>query len=464
MFSRFIITITIVLFSFVYSSTAQILFFDDFNVTNGGGDINYQYEVRQSGAWAPIQWWSLNQRTYVTNAGDRAGLLYVDTMEQAQYFAPTTNFSVNNCLIEYKICRKLLGRYLRFCFDFIPQATSDSDIAGFMQFNGDSIVNVFRKKNNTNAWESSGLQGSTSNGELAFYTNNVVRVVLSGVKSDEPKTALFIDGKAYMTGIITNSAGLKYYKFIFTHQGEYRPFINGSNYFTFFHASPRPAQTNYAQADIDYVKVETVDDVAGFEMEQWTGTNDFLYDDTGSVSTNDIIAVNLLGDEVVINGITFADGHENPGGYGYYGDNWQMYIASSGDFQTHDSEKFSGDDATTNLMKGFIYKDRNAIALTISDLTPGQRYRIIYYGTAWEDGSRKADIAASDGAIITNLNLDAYGVGPGVRLSHEYIAPDNGVFTLAMNGWHWYAFMNYPIPEPTMIIFLILLCFFRKIK
>ena len=439
-----------------FNVISNLVFYDSFDVENGGGDINYQYELRQKGDWAPIEWWSYRNKTTVTNAGTLKGKLHVDSITEGQLFGPQKNFSLNNCSIEYKVFRNIVERYVRICIDYIPQAHIDSETACFFGLNGPENVMFYTKNDNTNSWKNSSYQINKSYDEL---TNNCheVKLVLSDTQTAEPKTALFINNKAYPVGIniFTNSgAEVKVYNFTYKHHGNFRPFIGGTNYIHFLHASPKNGLK--AQADIDDFKITVPEKSQSFIFQNWTN------DATIPMETynSNILAVNLNGNETLINGVTFSSSSSTEN------DDWSLYTASGQPLQKYDdaSSKIKVSGAATNLMLNFFYRDNDSMALTIKNLIPNEKYRFILYGMGWENGERETYFTTSDGTIITNFNIDEFGMGNGVAITYDYIADSNGIFTISsspvkQSSWHWYAFMNINmqnIPEPVCLPLLMI--------
>ena len=114
--TNFFSLLAVVAFILLQTSRADIIFSDNFNITDGGGDINYQIgaEGRQSGSITPldyVHWFSTNiVYTLVTNAGPTAGKLeyYAGDVLGDPYgtFSPNHNFTESGDFsIEYEIER-----------------------------------------------------------------------------------------------------------------------------------------------------------------------------------------------------------------------------------------------------------------------------------------------------------------------------------------------------------------------
>ena len=170
-------------------------------------------------------------------------------------------------------------------------------------------------------------------------------------------------------------------------------------------------------------------------------------------------AVNLNGPDVTINGVLFASGTN-----GANWANWDMYRASQIALQTYNfsSSAANVSGAGTNLLLNFFhYPSTDSGAVIIDGLTADMDYIFTIYGMGFDtSGDRASYFATSDGAAITNLAINQFGQHNGIRVTHRFTAPANGIYTVSAtpidNPWHWYAFSNEPIPEPALFGLIIL--------
>ena len=407
-FTTFLTIVTVM--GFICSANAAVQFLDNFNVIDGGGDLNYQYDTRQTGPLAPNQWHDLAGTVTVTNEGPNAGKAYVDLDTTRPNFGLDDNIALENFAISFILKRSESLSYFRFyCWDDSAGARSN-----FVQFAGIDTIGIGEDHT-----------GFLVNRSYPEFTDPIeTKVVVSRVDANTVRSALFVNNKA----ITMNDDPFN----VFTLESE-RPTPN--NYVDFYGRN---------QAGV-YV---TLDDLTvttpqyGFDVHSWTNDSD-----SGITSSKTYThAVNLAGTQTVINGVTFADSTVTNGS------DWEIYTASTNPLQLHTNNcsQINLTGASTNLLLNFFYHDNDSTAVTIDGLTAGNDYIFTIYGMGWENGSRISAFASSDGAIITNIALDTYGQGNGIIVSHKYIAPSNGVFTLSTtqisSSWHWYAFSNEAAP------------------
>jgi len=400
----------ITVLNFVCSANATVQFIDNFNVTDGGGDLNYQYDSRQTGPLAPISWHDSANNVTVTNLGPNAGKAYIDIDTTRPNFGLDNNIGLNDFSISLMFNRSAAISYFRFyCWNDAVGARSD-----FVQFSGTDTIGTGN--------DSTGFLINRSYPEFTYPIET--KVVVSRVDANTVRSALFINNKA----IPMND--------------------NPLNVFTL--ESTRPTPDNYVDfygRDNPGINI-TLDDFTvttpqfGFDVSVWTNDSD------SGISSSKIYShtVNLAGTQTVINGVTFADGTATNGS------DWEIYTASRNSIQFHENNpsQINVTGESTNLLMNFSYRDSDSTAVTIDGLTAGVDYIFTIYGMGFDPAGRVSAFASSDGAIITNISCDTYGQGNGLIVSHRFIAPSNGVFTVSTTqisgSWHWYAFSNEEAP------------------
>jgi len=408
-FTTFLTIITAL--SFVCSANATVQFVDNFNVTDGGGDLNYQYDSRQTGSLAPIVWYDSAHLVTVTNEGPNAGKAFMDINSTRPNFGLNDNIGLNDFAISLIFNRSDSISYFRFyCWNDSEGVRSD-----FVQFSGTNTIGV----------------GNDSTGFLvnriySEFTDPIeTKIVVSRVDANSVRSALFINNKA-----ITMDDD---------------PF----NKFTI--ESTRPTPNNYVafygrnnpgvNLTLDDLTVTTP--LSDFDVSAWTDDNDSGINSSKTYTHT----VNLAGTQAVINGVTFADGTATNGS------DWEIYLASTNPLQLHDNSpsQINLTGVSTNLLLNFFYRDNDSTALTIDGLTAGVDYIFTIYGMGFDPAGRISAFASSCGAIITNISCDTYGQGNGIIVSLRFVAPSNGVFTVSTTqisgSWHWYAFSNELAPS-----------------
>ena len=104
------ITLTVLaVFVLAVSANATTYFSDNYTVTNGGGEVDYQYNngIRQSGTLAPANYhsdviWDTSHHAFVTNAGTDAGQCNI----HPGGFSPIVDLiGSGNCVIEFNMTR-----------------------------------------------------------------------------------------------------------------------------------------------------------------------------------------------------------------------------------------------------------------------------------------------------------------------------------------------------------------------
>jgi len=301
--------------------------------------------------------------------------------------------------------------------------------------NGHQSFFAFNSIDSIQFWEGDWLCNN-SYPELAGNPHTV-KVVVSGANTESPKSALFIDNKAYpLTSLTYSNVAC----FTYSHR---RTFVN--NYVSFLnrHASPQ-----ISTSDIDDFQINTpeLDSATSTYTVEWNNDTD------SGISTNKIYThvVNLYGNDVTVNGVTFV-GSTNAGS------NFELYTASPG---THPlpaarSGILVTGNAANLLSEMYANGTSEGLALTLTGLTPNQEYILSLYAMASARGIRESNIAASDGAVISVVNQDQRAEGNGIILKQRFVAEDDGSFTVSatpIDGtWQWFAFSNEIYDEPGIV-------------
>jgi len=170
-------------------------------------------------------------------------------------------------------------------------------------------------------------------------------------------------------------------------------------------------------------------------------------------------AVNIgyVGD-VVINGVTFTG---SGSGSAQNGTDWALLNysnESSLGIETEDNSSISG--AGSNLVSDCAYSVVNS-TLILSNLVAGGDYTLTLFNNASSASALNTYIIPSDSEAA--VNVVNQNQSQGTLFKYDYLAPENGVFTMTFNNtngfsgasgnWRLYAFSNeITIPECSLFI------------
>ncbi|RLD09472.1 MAG: hypothetical protein DRI44_08405 [Chlamydiae bacterium] len=423
----------------VSTVNAAILFDDTFTVA-GGGDINFEYNAagRQFGTAVPLSYNQPEVGFTVTNVGQNAGKANVITGPgQVRYLNLNHNFiESGNFSVEYELTRL---------------NNPNSPYWGSMAIGTDGVYQYPHQGANgleIRLWNH-GYMWVSLNGErildmqypeLTVSSNRTLKLKLIVSQPDfrgsgDAHIAMFINDKAYPMRI---AAGTNIYTI--TNPGGFT-----NNYLNFIVAE--------TDANIDNLKVMTLPGNT-IATKLFTGdadsgiTNSKFY--THSVNLADTA-------DVIINGQTFIGAGTNS----MSGSNWELRTANAqplGNLPIHENYGIypnvtpASRDILTNVLYSTSYI--NGGALTLTGLTPGQQYILTLYSMAFDaEGGRRSYIATSDGSAITDIDQDEFGQFSGQLLTCNYIANDNGIFSISTTpiteSWGFYAFSNELSPPPS---------------
>ena len=178
------LALTVIAFiAFAISANAAITFEDNFTVTTGGGDINYEYNngVRQSGSAAPMEYavWSdvPTALPYVTNAGPTADELYMPSDGSGwgnhSRWSPNYNFTESGDFSVEVVFNRTGGsswKALNICKDNVLGSIFDGPGMTFMLLasGGYNIID--------GGLNQEGVTGGFVFAELAYAVNPVLKV------------------------------------------------------------------------------------------------------------------------------------------------------------------------------------------------------------------------------------------------------------------------------------------------
>ena len=432
-------------------STQKIMsatvFYDTFDVTTGGGDVNYDYDAagRQSGSTAPLAYNTANGPVTVTNAGPHAGKAHFNATTIPSYLNPIHNFTESgNFSISFDLTR------------FIGVTTTEWTTCSFgtdgaWKFPHETATAlgfevIFFQHGWYQVFKPGTIIGNFYYPELHVLSNQTLNIefVVSQTgfpPTSDAKVAMFINGKPYPLVNVENPPGSNTY--VATYFGGFtNNFIN----FITLHSST---------ADLDNFKITTPDN--SISTAAWTSDSNSGISDTKLYTHK----VNLADDtNITINGVEFIGSTSNQ-----FGSNWEILTADKNPlggpldiFTFGKNPTIAGE--SINLVSNVFYSVGygNGGGIVLYGLTPGIPYKLTLFSTAFEGtGNRESYLATSAGGVITAIDQDEFGENNGQVLTYSYIAPENGTFAVSATPitepWGFYAFANEisPPPAPTDI-------------
>ncbi|MCK5852134.1 hypothetical protein KAH27_03805 [bacterium] len=437
LFKLFAISVIILLNS--TNIFSEIIWADDFNVTAGGGDVNYQAgDGRQSGYLAPIfyNWYEPAGTPVVTNEGPNAGQLFIPSTYPADLpVGPNHNFTESgNLCIETELIRIQDTEWAAFLIgkDGIPAQIWAGPGIGILSYpNGNYFI-----------WDHNKVTGGFYYAELDSSSNSALKVkmVMSQPSGFPPagdtKVALFINDRPYpVVKSLDPGFGVKA-KYLHTYSGGF------ANNFTGYQVL---GKNGVADCGINAANfIVSIPPDTTIKTSPWTGVSD-------SGITNSKFythAVNFNYDSaVIINGVTFERAPSNTA----KGLNWEFSTDANvpPTPQNGWGPAPNLDPECTALMTNFLYDAYTCGSITLSDLDPELEYIISLYGIGFESPTRgrPSYFITSDGNIFDPVDQDEFGQGNGQILTYQYKPSSDGIFSIStkssyQSNWIFYAFSN----------------------
>jgi len=431
----------------------NVLFFDNFTVDDGGGNINYFYSGRQSGELAPAPYYTWARSfdpTLVTNSGPTAGKLHIDyinsigSTNSEWVGGPNINFTnYADFAIEFKIIRLSTNESSRFCLSFgkdhVPASYWSGGGMSFELFgSGKCILYKENDQQIGQLWLLNELNAQASPEIKIKYVVSQQGFPPSG----DAQVALFINDIPYP----------------FASESFIYAYANGfsDNFISF--------EVWDGSFDVEYLKVTSPEGNI-FQMSHWTGDGDSGIS-TNKIYTHLIDCGNLTNTE--INGVTFIGT-----GLANAGSNWivkgsanDLYAFGMADLGLNPNLTGGSRQLTTNA----LYSLTADPAIALSGLVPGQEYILTLYNQGLS-GNQLSYVATSDGEAIKIIDQSVYGNSNGMLLTYRYRANEDGCFALSTTAtdydpWAVYAVSNEEIPEPFNLFIVIIgfgfLFYFKK--
>ena len=426
--------LVIVTFLFSQTSYAEIIFSDNFNITDGGGDINYQIDApgRQNGSVATLQYNAVGN-TLVTNSGPTAGKLVAKGAPSCT-FSPDQNFTDSgNFILEYEITRLGSGNWASVEFGHDGQNTAPWSPSGGMSIrfeeNGSYVVQ--------DGWPTA--TGQFNFAELSYASSPTLKVKIVVSQPGFPaigdaKIALFVNDKPYPMFWIEDRASYVYKRPGFT-----------NNYVSLLGF----------EIDLLYDNFKVSSPNSYYESKGWTNDADTSITNTKTYSH--AVRLGTNGD-VNVNGQIFTGA-----GTVITGSNWEIQYPYG--FTPIPVDTFTAWGGNPNidlngrsLVQYIIYDWISDSGISISGLTPGLKYAFtLYVYGIGPVTARNAYFASNAGGSIDLQDMNSFGINGGQLLTYNYIAPESGILSISTTAtnfaanaeWGWFAFSNELAPPDT---------------
>ena len=413
-----ILFITIFSLSFItpLNSFAEMVLKDTFNNVPGAVDVNVNITNanRQFGTLAPINY-LINHNT--PEIGESSANPDELTFVDSSGCGPNYDFTDSkNYTIEFDLI-KVPNAWLSFAYGKPGVSAPNTD---------DGFGIIFKPNGQYTFFDEKISQASYPYPALPCHF--VFSVSMDDTNS--ARTVIFANGTPLKLSIVATNG---------TNNGLIYSKINGiaNNIVSFLNLNQNDPNNT---AVIDNLRVNATQ--SKFQQYEWTD------DSNSQVSTSKVYthAVNLASeDDVVINGVTFTGSGTN----GYSGADWAVSDGMGYTkyyYATNIVPAITG--MGSNLVSSAFYNwTRLSEAVVISNLTPGKIYMMtLYCGVSNE--KRISFIAGSDSESKIELMNQNNFLGKGQLIKYNYVAPENGVFAMAITTvtnnpvWWLYAFSN----------------------
>ncbi len=425
------ITILLIALLFPQKNYAEVWISDNFNVTSGGGDLNYDnYGGRQSGTYAPLDYNISGNLPTVTNAGPFAGKCNMDGVGSTDPIPgswigfPDNFVDSHSYTVEYELDHYSGGPGQWFGMNIAKDiVTLPNDGVGMgLEFFNDGSYMFFVYTNTTANFPA---------GTLTYPIKIKVCIKQNGV-GDDALISMFVNGNAFPVETPFNKA-------VYTYPNGFT-----NNIMTWGALAP-------AQATMDNFILASAENTVT-EISSWTGDSD------SDINSDKIYthAINLnFGNNVTINDVSFEGV-----GTATAGENWMLRTAPGVSFDNTFMNNLGVDmnlsGNSFSLGTGAVYALTHCSTLTLTNLNPKNGYRLTLYGCGYDANSKVYLTALDGGGKSAEIGMAENGLGNGQKITYDYQPDADGVFSIAAssipgtttNEWYWFAFSNeILIPE-----------------
>ena len=412
------------------------IFVDTFNVS-GNGDVNHGYANpgRQHGNAAPLTY-KTSGTTETGNSSSHPGKL---TLGENSGCSPNHSFIENS---KFKIEFDAEPHNFDNSTDWLSCSFGKFDQSSFMPDSSGGIGAIFSANGNFGLYSSKTLVGISTN---VLPTSGKYHVLISSSAESFENPVLI--------SVFVNGIPVKIFEGFNKYYYEKSSGF-AENFLSFF---------NYNSAGNNSSLVDNL----SIKTAAWPFTISKWEDDTSSLIEAEkeyTHLVNLNGNDVTIEGQDFiGTGALTNDSFFGNGDpmitrtNWSIFSADGW------TSFRSGNEVPSNQISGSSYELSEfyifcggGFGLTISDLLPYSSNTLYLYSKAigQPDWGYDATFSSSYGNNITNINVDGYGMNFGSLVKCDYVADDNGIFTVAVTPndpnirYHISGFANEQIGVP----------------
>jgi len=398
----------------ITNPSQSTIFVDTFNVS-GNGDINLGYanSGRQYGDAAPLTY-KISGTTEAGNSSAHPGKLLLGKNSGC---SPNHSFTEKS---NFKIEFSAKPHNSDNSTDWLSCSFGKSDQNSFMPDSSGGMGTVFSADGLFKLFRSSSLVAVTSN---ALPVSGTYRVMICSSATDfENPVSL---------SVFVNGLPIKFFdsfnKYFYQASSGFE-----DNYISFYNYNS--VGNNASLIDNFSVKKSH----APASISKWTDDSTSLIEAEKEYTH----LVNLNGGDVTINGQDFIgtgaltnDSFFNNGDPMITRTNWTIFSSDGWtSFRTTDevaSNQISG--SSHQLSRYYIFCG-GGFGLTIADLLPYSSNTLYLYSKAigQPDWGYNATFASSYGNIITNINIDGYGMNFGSVVKCDYVADPYGKFTVAI--------------------------------
>jgi len=417
----FFVIITILTATFFSSQNicAEVWLSDNFNVTSGGGDLNYGIDSsRQSGSMSPYYYTMYQEFPTVTNVGPYAGKCNMATLAIGSWASIPEAFDSHSYTIEYELDHYSGGPDDWFGLDIGKDAP-------YFPYEGVGMGLEFFSDGSYKFFSYTNVIANSTAGTLTYPVKIKVCVKQNSV-GDDALVSMFVNGNAFPIETPFNNA-VHIYPNGFT-----------NNVTTWGPIAP-------AQATIDNFRLASAENTVA-QISSWSGDAD-----SGISSTKFYThAINLnLENNVTINDVSF-DGV----GTATSGENWMLRTAPGFSFNNTFMNDLGIDvnlsGNSFSLGTGAVYALTHCSTLTLTNLNPRSGYRLTLFGCGYDANSKVYLTALDGGGKSAQIGMAENGIGNGQKITYDYMADEDGVFSIAAstipgastNEWYWFAFSN----------------------
>jgi hypothetical protein len=395
----------------------SVTFADSFNVP-GSGDVNneYDYPCRQAGNSAPLTY-KVEGTTKVGGNSEEAGWL---TIGKSSGCSPNHSFTeAGNFKIEFDVKPSMLNGTT----DWASISFGKSNQSSLQPVSASGFANIFYGHGWMHTYSGETMVGNTFGIPIAEKLHVMITVGTEDFEGEPVSFSTFVNDQPVIADS-TTLANLNMPLYAYVKSGGVF-----DNYVTLYNSGDVSSEPSV----FDNLSILPAPD--SVKTYHWTGDADSLVSSSKTYTHK----INLNDDDVTINSVTFHGTGFNPGVYGN-GDamitttSWAL-TASGNAVAFHSAAPASNfvTGASANLAKYFAFP-HGSFGFHLSGLEPysSNTFYVYTIGFDPEGAGRFGKFSSSYGGAITNVDQDSYGVGGGIIITYDYVASEDGKFSLAI--------------------------------